>query len=157
MSPKDRDPGRQTVASNRKARHDYQIIETIECGIVLTGDEVKSLRGGRASLTEAYARVHDGEAWLEGMHVPPYEQGDKRRHLPTRPRKLLLHRRQIDELAARQQEQRLALVPLRVYFTHGMAKVEIAVARGKREHEKRQAIAKREQEREIAQELGRRR
>jgi len=157
MSPKDRDPGRQTVASNRKARHDYQIIETIECGIVLTGDEVKSLRGGRASLTEAYARVHDGEAWLEGMHVPPYEQGDKRRHLPTRPRKLLLHRRQIDELAARQQEQRLALVPLRVYFAHGMAKVEIAVARGKREHEKRQAIAKREQEREIAQELGRRR
>ncbi|HEY7763152.1 MAG TPA: SsrA-binding protein SmpB [Actinomycetota bacterium] len=157
MSPKGRDPGQHTVASNRKARHDYQIIETIECGIVLTGDEVKSLRGGRASLTEAYARVRDGEAWLEGMHVPPYEQGDKRRHLPTRPRKLLLHRREIDQLAARQQEQRLALVPLRVYFSHGMAKVEIAVARGKREHEKRQTIAKREQEREIAQELGRRR
>ncbi|HJR96926.1 MAG TPA: SsrA-binding protein SmpB [Actinomycetota bacterium] len=157
MSPKDRDPGRQTVASNRKARHDYQIIETIECGIVLTGDEVKSLRGGRASLAEAYARVRDGEVWLEGMHVPPYEQGDKRRHLPTRPRKLLLHRREIDKLAVRQQEQRLALVPLRVYFSHGMAKVEIAVARGKREHEKRQTIAKREQEREIARELGRRR
>jgi SsrA-binding protein len=157
MSPKGRDPDQHTVASNRKARHDYQIIETIECGIVLTGDEVKSLRGGRASLAEAYARVRDGEAWLEGMHIPPYEQGDKRRHLPTRPRKLLLHRRQIDELAAQQQEQRLALVPLRVYFSHGMAKVEIAVARGKREHEKRQAIAKREQEREIAQELGRRR
>jgi len=157
MSPKDRDPGRQTVASNRKARHDYQVIETIECGIVLTGDEVKSLRGGRASLTEAYARVRDGEVWLEGMHVPPYEQGDKRRHLPTRPRKLLLHRREIDKLVVRQQEQRLALVPLRVYFAHGMAKVEIAVARGKREHEKRQSIAKREQEREIARELGRRR
>ena len=157
MSPKDRDPGRQTVASNRKARHDYQVIETIECGIVLTGDEVKSLRGGRASLTEAYARVRDGEVWLEGMHVPPYEQGDKRRHLPTRPRKLLLHRREIDKLVMRQQEQRLALVPLRVYFAHGMAKVEIAVARGKREHEKRQSIAKREQEREIARELGRRR
>ena len=157
MSPKDRDPGRQTVASNRKARHDYQVIETIECGIVLTGDEVKSLRGGRASLTEAYARVRDGEVWLEGMHVPPYEQGDKRRHLPTRPRKLLLHRREIDKLVVRQQEQRLALVPLRVYFARGMAKVEIAVARGKREHEKRQSIAKREQEREIARELGRRR
>jgi SsrA-binding protein len=157
MSPKGRDPGQHTVASNRKARHDYQILETIECGIVLTGDEVKSLRGGRASLAEAYARVRDGEAWLEGMHIPPYEQGDKRRHLPTRPRKLLLHRRQIDELASQQQEQRVALVPLRVYFSHGMAKVEIAVARGKREHEKRQAIAKREQEREIAQELGRRR
>ena len=124
---------------------------------MLTGDEVKSLRGGRASLTEAYARVRDGEVWLEGMHVPPYEQGDKRRHLPTRPRKLLLHRREIEKLAAEQQEQRLALVPLRVYFTHGMAKVEIGVARGKREHEKRQSIAKREQEREIAQELGRRR
>jgi SsrA-binding protein len=101
--------------------------------------------------------VRDGEVWLEGMHVPPYEQGDKRRHLPTRPRKLLLHRREIAKLAAGQQEQRLALVPLRVYFTHGMAKVEIGVARCKREHEKRQSIAKREQEREIAQELGRRR
>ena len=103
MSPKGRDPDQHTVASNRKARHDYQIIETIECGIVLTGDEVKSLRGGRASLAEAYARVRDGEAWLEGMHIPPYEQGDKRRHLPTRPRKLLLHRRQIDDLASQQQ------------------------------------------------------
>jgi SsrA-binding protein len=157
MPQKGHDAGEKVVASNRKARHDYQIFETIECGIVLTGDEVKSLRGGRASLTEAYARVRDGEAWLEGMHVPPYEQGDKRRHLPTRPRKLLLHRREIDKLAAEQQEQRLSLVPLRVYFTHGVAKVEIGVGRGKREHEKRQSIAKREQEREIAQEVGRRR
>jgi SsrA-binding protein len=157
MSQKGHDAGEKVVASNRKARHDYQILETIECGIVLTGDEVKSLRGGRASLTEAYARVRNGEAWLEGMHVPPYEQGDKRRHLPTRPRKLLLHRREIDKLSAEQQEQRLTLVPLRVYFTHGVAKVEIGVGRGKREHEKRQSIAKREQEREMAQEMGRRR
>jgi SsrA-binding protein len=157
MPQKGPDAGEKVVASNRKARHDYQILETIECGIVLTGDEVKSLRGGRASLTEAYARVRNGEAWLEGMHVPPYEQGDKRRHLPTRPRKLLLHRREIDKLAAEQQEQRLTLVPLRVYFTHGVAKVEIGVGRGKREHEKRQSIAKREQEREMAQEMGRRR
>ena len=157
MSPRDHDPDRKTVATNRKARHDYRILEEIECGVVLTGDEVKSLRSGRASIAEAYARVHDGEVWLEGMHVPPYEQGDKRRHLPTRPRKLLLHRRQIEKLVAQQQEQRLALVPLRVYFTHGMAKVELGVGRGKREHEKRQSIAKREQEREIAQELGRRR
>ncbi|MEX1262451.1 MAG: SsrA-binding protein SmpB [Actinomycetota bacterium] len=157
MPQKNADPGVKVVASNRKARHDYQIIESIECGIMLTGDEVKSLRGGRASLTEAYARVRDGEAWLEGMHIPPYEQGDKRRHLPTRPRKLLLHKREIDKLVGQQQEQRLALVPLRAYFTHGMAKVEIGVGRGKREHEKRQSIAKREQEREIAQELGRRR
>jgi SsrA-binding protein len=151
------DPGQKVVASNRKARHDYQIIESVECGIMLTGDEVKSLRGGRASLAEAYARVRDGEVWLEGMHIPPYEQGDKRRHLPTRPRKLLLHKREIAKLVGQQQEQRLALVPLRAYFTHGMAKVEIGVGRGKREHEKRQSIAKREQEREIAQELGRRR
>jgi len=151
------DPGEKVVASNRKARHDYQIIESIECGIMLTGDEVKSLRQGRASLTEAYARVHGGEVWLEGMHIPPYEQGDKRRHLPTRPRKLLLHKREIDKLMAQQQEQRLALVPMRAYFTHGMAKIEIGIGKGKREHEKRQSIAKREQEREIAQELGRRR
>ena len=157
MSPKSGDVGEKVVASNRKARHDYQILERIECGIVLTGDEVKSLRGGRASLAEAFARVRDGEVWLEGMHIPPYEQGDPRRHLPTRPRKLLLHRREIVKLLAQQQEQRLALVPLRVYFTHGMAKVEIAVGRGKREHEKRRSIAKREQEREIAQELSRRR
>ena len=157
MPQNNADPGEKVVASNRKARHDYQIIESIECGIMLTGDEVKSLRGGRASLTEAYARVRDGEVWLEGMHIPPYEQGDKRRHLPTRPRKLLLHKREIDKLIAQQQEQRLALVPLRAYFTHGMAKVEIGVGKGKREHEKRHSIAKREQEREIAQELGRRR
>ena len=157
MPQNNADPGEKVVASNRKARHDYQIIESIECGIMLTGDEVKSLRGGRASLTEAYARVRDGEVWLEGMHIPPYEQGDKRRHLPTRPRKLLLHKREIDKLMAQQQEQRLALVPLRAYFTHGMAKVEIGVGKGKREHEKRHSIAKREQEREIAQELGRRR
>ena len=124
---------------------------------MLTGDEVKSLRAGRASLAEAFARVRNGEVWLEGMHIPPYEQGDKRRHMPVRPRKLLLHRREIERLAAQQQEQRLTLVPLRAYFTHGMAKVEIGVARGKRQHEKRQSIAKREQEREIAQELGRRR
>jgi SsrA-binding protein len=156
MSPKDND-GEKTVASNRKARHDYEILETYECGISLTGDEVKSLREGRASLTEAYARIRDGEAWLEGMHVPPYEQGDKLRHLPMRPRKLLMHRREIDHLFQKQQELRLSLIPLRVYFTHGIAKVEIALGRGKRQFEKRQSIAKRDQEREIQQDTGRRR
>ncbi len=149
--------GENTVASNRKARHDYAIHETLEAGIRLTGDEVKSLRGGRASLTEAYARVRNGEAWLEGMHIPPYEQGDKRRHLPVRPRKLLLHRRQIARLEVQQQEERLSLVPMRVYFVHGLAKVELGVGRGKREFEKRQSIAKRESQREIEQQLGRRR
>jgi SsrA-binding protein len=147
----------KTVASNRRARHDYAIQETLEAGIQLTGDEVKSLRGGRAALTDCYARVRDGEAWIEGMHIPPYEQGDVKRHLPTRPRKLLLHRREIEKLASQQQEERLAIVPLRVYFTHGIAKVELGVGRGKREFEKRQSIAKRESQREIERSLGRRR
>jgi SsrA-binding protein len=156
MSPRGGDDER-TVASNRKARHDYEILETYECGIVLTGDEVKSLRGGRASLTEAFARVRDGEVWLEGMHIPPYEQGDKRRHLPMRPRKLLLHRREIAHLGTKQDELRLALVPMRVYFTHGVAKVQIGLGKGKRQFEKRQSIAKRDAQREIEQAAGRRR
>jgi SsrA-binding protein len=154
---KRRDDGETTVASNRRARYDYAILDRFEAGIVLTGGEVKSLRGGRASLAESFARVRDGEAWIEGMHIPPYESGDKRTHLPVRPRKLLLHRREIEELQAAQQQDRLALVPLRVYFTHGIAKVELGLARGKRQHEKRQAIAKREHQREVERELGRRR
>ena len=154
---KGRDDGERTVASNRRARFDYAILERHEAGIVLTGGEVKSLRSGRASLSEAFARVRDGEVWLEGMHIPPYESGDKRTHVPVRPRKLLLHRREIEELEAAQQQDRLALVPLRVYFTHGIAKVELALGRGKRVHEKRQAIAKREHQREVERELGRRR
>jgi SsrA-binding protein len=156
MSPR-ADDGEKVVASNRKARHDYAIEEALECGIVLTGDEVKSLRGGRASLTEAYARARGGEVWLEGMHVPPYEQGDPKRHLPMRPRKLLLHRREIAHLEKLQDEQRLALIPLRVYFTHGMAKVELGVGKGKRQFEKRQSIAKRDAEREMQQAANRRR
>jgi SsrA-binding protein len=155
--PARRDEGERTVASNRRARHDYAILERFEAGIALTGGEVKSLRAGRASLAEAFARVRDGEVWLEGMHIPPYEAGDERTHLAVRPRKLLLHRHEIRQLRDAQQQDRLALVPLRVYFTHGIAKVELALARGKRLHEKRQAIAKREHEREIAREVGRRR
>jgi SsrA-binding protein len=149
--------GEKIIASNRKARHDYQILEQVECGIVLTGSEVKSMRAGHASLTEAYARVRDGEVWLEGMHVSPYEQGEKRGYEPERPRKLLLHRKEIDRLAAKQKEQGLALVPLRAYFTHGIAKVEIGLAKGKREYEKREAIAKRESQREMERAAGRRR
>jgi SsrA-binding protein len=149
--------GEKTVASNRKARHDYQILERIEAGIVLTGSEVKSLRGGRASLVEAFARVRDDEVWLEGMHVPPYEQGEKRGYNPTRPRKLLLHRREIARLLGKQNEQGLALVPMRVYFTHGIAKVELGLGKGKREYEKRQSIAKREHQREMERAVGRRR
>ena len=149
--------GEKTVASNRKATHDFQILERFECGIVLSGSVVKSLRGGRASLTEAYARVRDGEVWLEGMHVPPYDQGEKRGYEPTRPRKLLLHKREIAKLGSKQKELSLALVPLRVYFVHGMAKVEIGLAKGKREYEKRQVLAERQSKREMEREYGRRR
>jgi SsrA-binding protein len=152
-----RPEGERTVASNRRALHDYQFLERLEAGIALSGSEVKSLRGGRASLNEAFARVRGGEVWLENMHVPPYEQGEKRGYDPIRPRKLLLHRKEIDRLAGKQKEQGLALVPLRVYFSHGLAKVELGLGRGKREHEKRQAIAKRESEREMARASGRRR
>jgi len=151
------DEGERIVATNRKARHDYELLERFECGIVLTGDEVKSLRGGQASLTDCYGRLHDGELWLEGMHVPPYEQGNTATHQPLRPRKLLLHRREIDKLTVLLAERGLALVPLRVYFVHGLAKVEVAVAKGKRRHEKRQAIATRDAQREIERAAGRRR
>ncbi len=150
-------PGDRTAASNRRARHDYLIGETLEAGIQLTGSEVKSLRGGRASLTEAYARIRDGEAWLEGMHIPPYEQGVTKGYDPIRPRKLLLHRREIDRLFRKVKEQGLAMVPMRVYFTHGIAKLELGLGKGKREFEKRQSIAKRDSEREMEQAARRRR
>ena len=149
--------GERTVATNRRARHDYRILERFEAGIALTGSEVKSLRGGRASLSEAFARVRSGEVWLENMHIPPYEQGEKRGYDPVRARKLLLHRKEIERLVGKQQEQGLALVPMRVYFSHGLAKVELGLGRGKREYEKRQAIAKREHEREMERAAGRRR
>ena len=147
----------KTVATNRKARHDYTLVEVLECGIQLTGTEVKSLRLGQASLVDCYARLRGGELWLEGMHIPPCEQGDKRKHEPMRPRKLLVHRRQLAQLERSITEKSLVLVPLRVYFSHGIAKVEIATAKGKRQHEKRQAIAKRDAQREAERELGRRR
>ena len=149
--------GDQLVISNRKARHDYELLDTYECGIQLTGTEVKSLRQGQASLVDCYARLRGKELWLEGLHIPPYEQGDKRTHQPLRPRKLLLHRREIEAIQRDTMEKSLALIPLRVYFTHGVAKVEIALARGKRQHEKRQSIAKRDAQREAEQALGRRR
>ena len=145
------------MATNRKARHDYEIVERYEAGMRLTGDEVKSLRAGRASLVDCYGRVKDHEAWLEDMHIPPYEQGDIRAHQPLRPRKLLLHRHEIDHLASEIAEKGYTVVPMRVYFTHGIAKVELGLGRGKRRHEKRQAIAKREAQREMEQAAGRRR
>ena len=152
------DTGQKTVVSNRKARHDYEILERLEAGIALTGAEVKTLRGGRGSIAEAFGRVRGGEVWLEGMHIPPYEQqGDKTRHDPIRPRKLLLHRKEIERLIGKTAERGLALIPLRVYFSHGLAKVELGLGRGKRQFEKRQAIAEREHRREMEREAGRRR
>lgn len=145
------------VASNRKARHDFAIVDTFECGIQLTGSEVKSMRLGQASLVDCYARFRGGELWLEGMHIPPYEQGDTRTHQPLRPRKLLVHRRELAVLRRDVSEKSLTLVPLKVYFAHGIAKVELATARGKRQHEKRESIAKRDAQREAERELGRRR
>jgi SsrA-binding protein len=151
-------PGEKTVVSNRRAYHDYDILEKYEAGLKLTGAEVKSLRGGHGSLAEAYARVRGDEVWIEGMHIPPYEQAmDKHRYDPTRTRKLLLHRDEIRRLVGKTAERGLTLIPLRVYFTHGIAKMEVGLGRGRRQFEKRQAIAEREHKREIERETGRRR
>jgi SsrA-binding protein len=155
--PRDSGAGQRNVATNRRARFDYEILERVEAGIVLSGSEVKSLRQGRASLSEAFARVDGGELWLENLHIPPYEQGEKRGYDPRRRRKLLLHRREIDRLVGSSAEKGLALVPVRVYFSHGLAKVEIGVGRGKRAYEKRQATLEREHRREMERAVSRRR
>ena len=142
-------PGDRAVATNRRARFDYDIEETFEAGMVLTGAEVKSLRSGRASLTEAYARLNDGEVWIENLHIPPYLQAADRTYDPKRPRKLLLHRREIERLIGRTQERGLTLVPMRLYFTRGLAKLQLGLGRGKRQHEKRDAKLEREHQREM--------
>ena len=138
------------IIDNRRARFEYTILETVEAGLVLAGTEVKSIRAGGISLSEAYARVRDGEAWLMGMHIPPYKQGSFSNLEPNRPRKLLLHREEIARLQNRVNEKGLTIVPLRMYFTRGMAKVLLGVARGKKMWDKRAAAAKRDVEREIA-------
>jgi SsrA-binding protein len=149
--------GGHAVATNRRARRDYAFDETFEAGIVLTGAEVKSLRAGRASLAEAYARVSGGEAWLEGLHIPPYAHASGGDLDPRRPRKLLLHREEIERLIGKTQERGLTLVPLRLYFTRGLAKVELGLGRGRRRHEKRQLELEREHRREMERGLARRR
>jgi SsrA-binding protein len=144
----------RVVASNRRARHDYEIIDTVECGLVLQGSEVKSLREGRIALQDAYGRIIDGEVWLFGVHVPPYAQANGvGAHDPDRRRKLLLHRRQIDEWMGRSQQQSLTMVPLSIYFSDGRAKVELALAKGRRQYDKRHAIASRDASREAAREV----
>ncbi|MGH9032179.1 MAG: SsrA-binding protein SmpB [Acidimicrobiia bacterium] len=139
--------GDQVAIRNRRARYDYHVLDSFECGIVLAGSEVKSIRAGHANLQDGYARVEDGEVWLHGMHISPYEFSPGELE-PVRPRKLLLHRRQIDELARATAEKGVTLVPLRVYFKDGRAKVELAVAKGKRSYDKRRAIAERDAKRE---------
>lgn len=141
----------RVVATNRRARYDYELLETFECGIVLQGSEVKSLRSGRAQLADAYARVSNGEVWLFGMHIPPWQFASGfGAHDPDRRRKLLLHRGQIDELMGRTQQQALTLIPVRLYFKDGKAKVELALARGRRLYDKRRVLAAKEAEREAA-------
>ncbi len=146
----------QVVATNRKARHNYSILETFEAGVALVGTEVKSLRDGTASLADAFATVDDGEIWLRNLHIPEYHHGSWTNHAPRRNRKLLLHRRQIDTLIGKLRDGNFTLVPLSLYFTEGKVKVELALARGKEAHDKRQALASRDADREIRNELGRR-
>jgi SsrA-binding protein len=145
---KDGKAGRDRVAiANRRARHEYFILDSYECGIVLVGSEVKSIRDGRANIGDAYARIENGEVWLYGMHISPYPFASIG-HDPTRRRKLLLHRSEIDRLLGKLSEAGVTLVPLKVYFQGGMVKVEIATARGKRQWDKRQAMAERDAKRE---------
>ena len=143
-----RERGQKVVASNRKARHDYHIEDVYEAGIVLTGTEVKSLRAGRASLIDGFASVEGGEAWLENVHIPEYTEGTWTNHSTRRRRKLLLNRVEIDKLSGKIRESGYTLVPLSLYFKDGRAKVEIALAKGKREYDKRQALKERQDKRE---------
>src|SRR3954449_1562008 len=151
-----RETGRKLIAQNKKARHDYSILDTFEVGLVLTGTEVKSLRAGRASLVDGFASVNGNEVWLEGVHIPEYTQGTWTNHEPRRKRKLLLHRHEIARLAEATREKGLTIVPLSLYFLDGRAKVEIAVARGKKNYDKRQALRERQDNREAARAMARR-
>ena len=147
---------KKIIASNRKARHDYAILELFEAGVALVGTEVKSLREGHASLTDAFATVDDGEVFLRNLHIPEYLHGSWTNHEPRRTRKLLLHRQQIDRLVGKIRDGNLTLVPLSLYFSGGNVKVELALARGKQAHDKRQDLARRDAQREVVRELGRR-
>lgn len=149
--------GRKIVASNRRARHDYTIEDTLEAGIMLTGTEVKSLRAGRATLTEGYGQITGGEVWLYGVHIPEYAQGTWTNHEPRRVRKLLLHRKEIDRLERSTTEAGLTLIPLSLYFSDGKAKIELALARGRRTYDKRHELARRDAAREVERALRRRR
>jgi SsrA-binding protein len=142
-----------TVALNRRARHEFTIDETFEAGLVLTGTEIKSVRAGKVNISNAYARIEKGEAWLIGADIAPFEQGNRYNHEPKRNRKLLLHRRQIDELLGRAQQKGQTIVPLRLYLNRGKAKIELGLARGKQQHDRRRDIAERDARRDVARAL----
>jgi SsrA-binding protein len=154
---KDKGDGTENICRNRRATHDYEIIDQIECGLVLVGTEVKSLRAGHASLEDSFARIDNGEAWLIGAEIPEYEYGNRLNHKPKRPRKLLLHRREIDRFAGKATEKGFTLVPLRLYFREGKAKVELAVGKGKQTHDKRESLKTADAKRQIDRELATRR
>ena len=150
-----REQGRKLIAQNKKARYDYLIEDTWEAGIVLWGTEVKALRAGRASLVDGFAQIKDGEVWLHNVHIPEYDQGTWTNHAPRRVRKLLLHRSEIHKLIGKSKESGHTLIPLSIYFKDGKAKVEIALAKGKKTHDKRSTIADRDSQREVQKAMGR--
>ncbi|NMB22966.1 MAG: SsrA-binding protein SmpB [Corynebacterium sp.] len=150
------DENNQVLATNRKARHDYQILDTWEAGVVLLGTEIKSLREGKASLVDAFAIIDNGEVWLHNLHIPTYSMGSWTNHSPKRTRKLLLHRREIDSLMGKVRDGNRTLVPLKLYLVNGRVKLELGLAQGKQDYDKRQDIKRRTEEREITRELGRR-
>ncbi|MEI7655742.1 MAG: SsrA-binding protein SmpB [Actinomycetes bacterium] len=151
-----KETGRKLIAQNKKARHDYSIEDVYEAGMVLVGTEVKSLRAGRASLVDGFATIDDGEVWLRGVHIPEYDPGTWTNHEPRRARKLLLSRIEISRITAKLKESGVTLVPLQIYFKDGKVKVEIAVARGRKAYDKRQALAARDEAKEVRAQVGRR-
>lgn len=146
--------GRKVVARNRKARHEYEVLETLDAGLVLKGPEVKSIRDGKVSFQDAFARVEGGEVWLYSLHISPYEQANRNNEDPLRPRKLLLHKHEIRRLVGKVEEKGLTLVPLEIYFARGFAKVTLALARGRKLHDKREELKRRVQDREARRAMG---
>jgi len=148
-----RQTGEKLIAENRRARHEYQLLDRVEAGIALTGTEVKSLRDGRTTMAQAFADIRDGEAWLNGLEISTYDQGNRANHEPMRPRKLLLHRKEIDSLYGMVREKGLTIVPTRIYFKNSRVKVELAVARGKEQRDKRRDVAERDAKRQMERAL----
>jgi SsrA-binding protein len=151
-----KETGQKLIAQNKKARHDYAILDTYECGIVLTGTEVKSLRAGRASLIDGFVMIENAELWMHGVHIPEYTEGTWTNHTPRRKRKLLVHREEIRKLSGKMKDSGTTLIPLQLYFKDGRAKVEIALAKGKKAHDKRDSLMEAQATREINREISRR-